>query len=229
MIFPLTKEPVFPDPRQADADGLLAYGGDLNPGRLLAAYSEGIFPWPQGENQSLFWFSPDPRVVLIPHQIHIGRSLKKLLKKSPFEIRCDTVFAEVIQACAEAKRKENDGTWINSEMIRAYCRLHALGFAHSVEAWKSGKLVGGLYGVSLGAAFFGESLFTHCDNASKIALVALLQQLHHWNFHFVDCQMRTNLVSALGAVDWKREDFLSALKKALTLPTRRGPWPAQLL
>ncbi len=229
MIFPLGKEPVFPDPRNADADGLLAYGGDLNPERLLRAYSEGIFPWPQSEAGLLLWFSPDPRVILRPNQVHIGRSLKKILKKAPFEIRCDTVFERVIQSCAEAKRKEGEGTWITGEMISAYCRLHALGFAHSVEAWQDGKLAGGLYGVSLGAAFFGESLFTRADNASKVALVTLLSQLHRWDFHFVDCQMRTNLVDALGAVDWNRETFLSALKKALDLPARRGPWPSPIV
>ncbi len=229
MIFPLEKSPIFPDPRKANAEGLLAYGGDLNPERLLSAYYEGIFPWPQRENDPLLWFSPDPRVVLIPSQIHIGRSLKKYLKKSPFEIRCDTAFLDVIQACAKAKRKDGEGTWITPEMLSAYCRLHVLGFAHSVEAWQDGTLVGGLYGVSLGAVFFGESLFTHSDNASKIALVTLISQLRLWDFHFVDCQMRTNLVDTLGAVDWKRNVFLSALKKALTRPTRRGLWPAKLL
>ncbi len=228
MIFPFEKSPLFPDPRQADAEGLVAYGGDLSPERLLSAYSQGIFPWPQEKNDPLFWFSPDPRVVLLPHQIHIGRSLKKILKKAPFEIRCDTAFEAVMQACAKAKRKEDEGTWIIPKMIPAYCRLHRLGFAHSVEAWQDGTLVGGLYGISLGAAFFGESLFTQVSNASKIALVTLLHQLQHWNFHFVDCQMRTNLVDSLGAIDWEREFFLDALKKALEVPTRRGPWPSPI-
>lgn len=228
MIFPLTKEPVFPDPRKADAEGLLAYGGDLSPKRLLAAYSEGIFPWPQGENDPLLWFSPDPRVILLPHQFHIARSLKKLLKKAPFEMRCDTAFEAVVRACASMKRKEGESTWITPGMLSAYCHLHTLGFAHSLEAWQAGKLVGGLYGISLGAAFFGESLFTHTDNASKIALVTLLHQLQRWGFHFVDCQMRTHLVDSLGAIDWEREFFLAALKKALALPTRRGPWPSAI-
>jgi len=229
MFFPLTKQPVFPDPRKADAEGLVAYGGDLSPARLLAAYSEGIFPWPHTEVDTLLWFSPNPRVVLLPDKVHIGRSTKRVIKKAPFEIRCDTVFEDVVRACAKAKRKAGEGTWITAEMREAYCRLHTLGFAHSVEAWQAGELMGGLYGVSLGAAFFGESLFTRCDNASKIALVALLHQLRQWDFHFVDCQMRTNLVDALGAIDWEREDFLNALKKALALPTRRGQWPARLI
>lgn len=222
------KRLVFPDPNDADEDGLLAYGGDLSPERLLSAYSEGIFPWPHGDDYPLLWFSPNPRTVLLPEHIHIGRTLKKVIKKQLFEVRLDTAFGEVIHACASVRRKEETGTWITEEMIAAYGRLHALGYAHSAEAWQNNELVGGLYGISLGAAFFGESLFTLRDNASKVVLVTLLSQLRKWRFHFVDCQMRTDLMGQLGAVDWVRKRFLSELKKALCVPTRQGLWQIDL-
>ncbi len=224
MYYALNKQAVFPDPNEADEDGLLAYGGDLSPERLLRAYSEGIFPWPHGDDTPLLWFSPDPRTVLLPEHIHIGRSLKKILKKQLFEVHLDTAFEQVVHACASVKRKEEAGTWITDEIMEGYCRLHTLGYAHSAEAWQDNELVGGLYGVSLGAAFFGESLFTLRNNASKVVLVTLLSQLQKWRFHFVDCQMRTNLMGQLGAVDWERKRFLSELKKAMRVSTRQGMW-----
>lgn len=227
MIFRLGKEPAFPNPEEADESGLLAYGGDLSPERLLAAYAQGIFPWPHGEEWPLLWFSPDPRTVLLPHRYHLGAGLRKLMRRQAFDLRFDTAFDEVIASCAAAKRKENTGTWISAEMIAAYRRLHRLGYAHSVETWQNKALVGGLYGVSLGAAFFGESMFTRCDNASKVAMITLLEHLHRWGFHFVDCQMHSALVGRLGAVQWDRATFLSALKKALALPTRKGSWTSR--
>ncbi len=224
MIFPLGKGPIFPNPDEADENGLLAYGGDLSPERLLTAYSQGIFPWPHGEEWPLLWFSPDPRTVLFPDHYRLGRTLIKMMKKHPFELRFDTAFEQVITSCATTKRKDNPGTWITPEIITAYCHLHQLGYAHSVETWQNNTLVGGLYGISLGAAFFGESMFSACDNASKVAMISLLRHLHQWGFHFIDCQMHSELVARLGAVAWDRTTFLSALKKALEMPTRRGKW-----
>lgn len=215
---------LFPDPRTADADGLVAYGGDLHPDRVLAAYAQGIFPWPHDARWPLLWFSPDPRVVLLPAQLHVSHSLRKTLHKQTFTVRYDTAFADVIRHCAEVPRPGQHGTWITGQMIDAYCTLHTLGFAHSVEAWWEETLVGGLYGISLGAAFFGESMFARRPNASKVALVSLARQLHAWEFHFIDCQMPTPHLSSLGAVPWRRTDFLQALARALELPTRRGPW-----
>ncbi|MGE3536710.1 MAG: leucyl/phenylalanyl-tRNA--protein transferase [Candidatus Tectimicrobiota bacterium] len=214
----------FPDPNLADADGLVAYGGDLHPQRLLAAYAQGIFPWPHREDWPMLWFSPDPRLVLLPEALHISRSLHKTLKRGTFEVRCDTAFAQVMQACAETPRPGQEGTWITAPMRQAYGELHRLGFAHSIESWADGTLVGGLYGVSLGAAFFGESMFAWRPDASKVAFVRLVQCLQSWGFHFVDCQVHTPHMAHLGAVLWPRRRFLQALDKALQLPTRQGAW-----
>ena len=225
-IYRLTRQIEFPDPHESDADGLLAYGGDLSPRRLLVAYANGIFPWPHQEDWPLLWFSPDPRVVLQPAALHVSRSLRKTLKKGMFEVRFDTAFERVIRACATTKRPAQTGTWITADMISAYCALYNLGLAHSVESWSDGELVGGLYGVSLGAVFFGESMFTYRSDASKVAFVQLVLQLHAWDFHFLDCQVYTDNVSRFGAVEWSRERFLQALDKALRFPTRRGRWEA---
>jgi leucyl/phenylalanyl-tRNA--protein transferase len=214
----------FPDPQQADAEGLVAYGGDLSPQRLLAAYAQGIFPWPYNARWPMLWFSPDPRMVLLPASLHVSRSLQKTLNKGSFEVRLDTAFAQVIRHCATAPRPGQKGTWITRGMVRAYGVLHDLGFAHSAEAWVDGELVGGLYGVSLGAAFFGESMFAHRPDASKVAFVLLVQQLQAWGFHLVDCQVYTEHLARFGAVQWPRQRFLRQLAEALQVPTRRGPW-----
>jgi leucyl/phenylalanyl-tRNA--protein transferase len=214
----------FPDPRKADAEGLVAYGGDLNPQRVLAAYAQGIFPWPYDAASPLLWFSPDPRMVLRPADLHVSRSLRGTINKQLFDVRFDTAFAEVILHCATVRRSGQKGTWITDEMIRAYIRLHEMGFAHSAEAWREGKLVGGLYGVSLGAAFFGESMFAEQPNASKVAFVHLVKQLHAWEFQLFDCQVHTEHVARLGATPWPRTRFLKTLEKALEQPTRKGPW-----
>jgi leucyl/phenylalanyl-tRNA--protein transferase len=214
----------FPDPNQADADGLVAYGGDLHPQRLLAAYAQGIFPWPYDANWPLLWFSPDPRMVLLPAALHTSRSLQKTLKKQRFAVRFDTAFAQVVRLCATTPRPRQRGTWITADMVQAYCVLHELGFAHSAETWADGELVGGLYGVSLGAAFFGESMFAQRPDASKVAFVQLVRQLQAWDFHLVDCQMYTDHLASFGAVLWPRQRFLQALAKALQVPTRRGRW-----
>jgi leucyl/phenylalanyl-tRNA--protein transferase len=214
----------FPDPRKADAEGLIAYGGDLAPQRVLAAYAQGIFPWPYDASSPLLWFSPDPRMVLRPAELHISRSLQRTINKRLFDVRFDTAFAEVITQCATVKRPGQKGTWITDAMIRAYIRLHEMGFAHSAEAWSEGKLAGGLYGVSLGAAFFGESMFAKRPDASKVAFVHLVRQLQAWDFQLFDCQVHTEHVARLGATPWPRTRFLKTLEKALEQPTRKGPW-----
>jgi leucyl/phenylalanyl-tRNA--protein transferase len=163
-------------------------------------------------------------MVLLPAALHVSQSLNKILKKKPFEIRFDTAFAQVIHACAHTPRPGQAGTWITSAMVEAYCRLHALGLAHSAEAWLDGTLVGGLYGVSLGAAFFGESMFARCPDASKVAFVHLVQHLRAWQFQVIDCQVYTEHLARFGAVLWPREDFLQALARALQAPTRCGVW-----
>jgi leucyl/phenylalanyl-tRNA--protein transferase len=214
---------VFPPPEEAEPSGLLAVGGDLSPQRLLLAYSSGIFPWPH-VGMPLPWFSPDPRWVIEPAQLHVPRRLERSLRARRFDVRLDTAFARVIRACAAAPRSGQDGTWITRDMIAAYERLHELGFAHSAEAWREDELVGGLYGVSLGACFFGESMFTAVSDASKTALVTLLRQLEVWGFALFDCQTHTEHVERLGARPWRRADFLAALARHLERPTRRGRW-----
>ncbi len=212
----------FPDPSEATRDGLLAVGGDLSAGRLLSAYTSGIFPWYQED--PILWFSPDPRMVLAPTRLHVSRSLGRTVARGPFRLTMDTAFERVMRACADAPRPGQDGTWINEDMIAAYVELHRLGLAHSVEAWRDDELVGGLYGVSLGAAFFGESMFARARDASKVAFVRLVEQLVAWEFALVDCQVHTAHLERFGAEMWPRERFLSALADALERPTRVGTW-----
>jgi leucyl/phenylalanyl-tRNA--protein transferase len=213
----------FPPVSRAGEDGLLAIGGTLSPERLLVAYANGIFPWPSSKRAPIPWFCPSPRTVLIPGQIRVNRSLQRAVRRAPFTVTYDRAFPEVISACARVPRPEK-GTWITPAMIEAYIHLHELGFAHSVETWNDTALVGGMYGVSLGAAFFGESMFTLESDASKIALYTLLLQLDAWQFRFLDCQMTTPHVLSLGAVEWSQEHFQSQLRDALAEDTKRGPW-----
>ncbi len=220
----LIHEFTFPDPQETDAQGLVAWGGSLEPRRVLAAYAQGIFPWPYDSDSPVLWFSPDPRMVLRPAELHVSRSLQKTITKRLYEVRYDTAFAEVIRRCATVRRPGQRSTWITREMIRAYDRLHEMGFAHSAEAWSEGKLVGGLYGVSLGAAFFGESMFTQRPNASKVAFVQLVRQLQAWEFQLVDCQVYTEHLARFGAIPWPRARFLDTLAKTLTAHTHQGPW-----
>jgi len=191
-------------------DGLLAAGGDLSAHRLLQAYRNGIFPWFNPEDPILWW-SPDPRMVLIPDQIKISRSIAKILRNSKYEIRCDSSFEKVMLACAEP-RKDHVGTWISHDMIVAYTALHRSGYAHSVETWQDGKLVGGLYGISIGRMFYGESMFSLVSNASKISLVHLVKQLERWQFGMIDCQMSTPHLSSLGAREIPRAEFIAKLQ-----------------
>lgn len=221
-VYRLGPEVGFPDPRLAEPDGLLAVGGDLAPERLLAAYGLGIFPW--YERPPILWFSPDPRMVLRPGELHVPRRLRRLLRARPFELSLDRAFGEVIRACATVPRREGRGTWITPEMIDAYERLHELGFAHSVEVWCAGELVGGLYGVALGGAFCAESMFRRRSEASKVALVTLVEQLARWGFELFDAQLPVAHLERWGASAWPRERFLAALAAARERPTRRGRW-----
>jgi leucyl/phenylalanyl-tRNA--protein transferase len=222
-IYLLTDALSFPPPQGASEEGIVAVGGDLSVPRLLLAYRQGIFPWPVAE-MPLLWFSPDPRWVLLPGRVHLSRSLRRRLRQEPYQVTADRVFPEVIRECAEIPRPHQDGTWITDEVRRAYVELHRAGYAHSVEAWREGRLVGGLYGVSVGRAFFGESMFTRLPDASKIALVTLLGNLAAWNFAFLDCQIESEHVVRLGAVPWPRTRFLRVLREAVAAPTREGPW-----
>lgn len=226
-VYLLTKDLIFPPPEGASREGVVAVGGDLSPERLLLAYAQGIFPWPS-EGMPLLWFSPDPRFVLDPRHAHVARSLRKRAKKGGFEIRCDTAFREVMLGCQRAYRPGQSGTWITDEMIDGYVKLHALGYAHSIECWMDERLVGGLYGVSLGRAFFGESMFAEVPDASKLAFATLLGNLVHWGFELVDCQVRTEHLARFGAIDVRRRAFLASLRKALEAPTRKGPWRFEL-
>ncbi|RME67204.1 MAG: leucyl/phenylalanyl-tRNA--protein transferase [Nitrospirae bacterium] len=213
----------FPPPEYAEEDGLLAVGGDLRVERLLKAYKEGIFPW-YSEGSPILWWSPNPRPVIFPERIKISRSLRQKIKKDIFQVTMDRAFERVILLCREVHLAKDGDTWLTHEMIDAYVRLHSEGYAHSVETWMDGRLVGGLYGVSLGAAFFGESMFTTVSDASKVALVALTAQCKLWGFHFIDAQVRTEHIMRFGAVELPRSEFLMLLKKALNFPTKRGRW-----
>lgn len=222
-IYRLSREPIFPPATAADPTGLLAVGGDLSSERLLEAYRSGIFPW-YSDDQPILWWSPDPRTVLELDEFRLSRSLRKTIKRNIFTVTFDQAFAEVIQACANVARKTQSGTWITDEMQEAYMHLHGLGYAHSVETWVGEQLAGGLYGVSLGKAFFGESMFHFKTDASKVALAALVQQLTEWEFHFIDAQMTTEHLLSLGAKEISRRIFLKRLKEALKYPTKRGHW-----
>ena len=214
-VFRLTDELIFPHPSLADPGGLLAVGGDLSPGRLLLAYCQGIFPW-YSDPSPILWWSPDPRLILFPDEIKISRSLRRVVKKQVFTITIDRAFGEVIRACARVR----DETWITSEMIDAYLTLHELGYAHSFETWYEGSLVGGLYGVALGRAFFGESMFSVMSDASKVALVHLVNFVAGLGFEFIDCQMATAHLKRLGAREIPRREFLDRLRR---VQDGRGP------
>ena len=223
MIYRLFEEPVFPDPEEAEPDGLLAVGGDLSPQRLLTAYASGIFPW-YCEDSPILWWSTNPRLVLLPGSFHLPRSLRRVLNRGEFSFTMDERFGDVIRACATAPRPGQDGTWIVEEMVEAYTLLHRLGYAHSVEAWKDGELAGGLYGVSLGSAFFGESMFYRVPDASKAAFAVLVRQLFGWGFSLIDCQQTTHHLLRFGAREMQRFRFLAALRRAMDEPTREGRW-----
>lgn len=222
-VFQLADELVFPPPDLAEDSGLLAVGGDLSESRLLLAYASGIFPW-YSENNPILWWSPDPRLVLFPDEMKISRSLRQIIKKDIFSVTLDTAFESVIRSCADVHKKGNGETWITDEMIDAYVRLHHSGCAHSVESWFGGELAGGLYGVAIGSAFFGESMFTIKSNASKVAFAALVRHLVKCDFKLIDCQVRTKHLLSLGAREIPRSEFLNILKSCLSAPTTKGTW-----
>jgi len=213
----------FPPVEQAlrEPDGLLAFGGDLSPERLLRAYRRGIFPW-YGEGQPILWWSPDPRSVLYPSRLKVSRSLNKVLRKKRYQITADRAFAEVIAACA-APRRDGLGTWLGPEMIEGYCRLYEMGHAHSVESWYEGELVGGLYGLAVGRVFFGESMFSRRSDASKAAFVALVRHLCRWDYVLIDCQVASDHLNSLGAEPILRRDFIEVLDLHCDA---RGRWEA---
>ncbi|OGP60967.1 MAG: leucyl/phenylalanyl-tRNA--protein transferase [Deltaproteobacteria bacterium RBG_13_49_15] len=222
-VFLLSDEIVFPSPLFAGENGLLAIGGDLSMERLLLAYRMGIFPW-YSENEPILWWSPDPRLVLFPSRIHISRNLRRVLKKRMFQITMDSDFRGVITSCSRIRLEKGQETWIDRKMIEAYCALHEAGYAHSVEIRKDGQLCGGLYGVSLGGCFFGESMFSRIGNASKIALACLVQYLTTKSFIMIDCQTTTRHLVRMGAQHVPRSLFLSLLQKAMDLPNITSKW-----
>jgi leucyl/phenylalanyl-tRNA--protein transferase len=223
VIFRLDQRLLFPPPELAEESGLLAVGGDLRPERLVLAYGMAIFPW-YSEGQPILWHSPDPRMVLLGPELQVGRSLAKTMRRGTYTVRFDTAFRAVVEACAGVPRPGQDGTWITDAMVDAYVELHRRGVAHSAEAWKDGELQGGLYGVSLGGAFFGESMFARAPDASKVAFVTLVRQLAGWGIELVDCQVHTDHLERFGATEWPRTRFLKVLAEALKKPTRLGPW-----
>ncbi|MCK5204815.1 MAG: leucyl/phenylalanyl-tRNA--protein transferase [Desulfobacterales bacterium] len=222
-VYLLSDNLIFPSPQLAPQEGLLAVGGDLSQERLLLAYRMGIFPW-YSKDEPIMWWSPDPRLVLYPSELKVSKSLKKTIKKRLFQVTVDQAFESVIKACAQSRTRMQEGTWIVNDMIAAYCNLHESGLAHSVETWQAGKLTGGLYGVSLGKCFFGESMFTRTSNASKVAFVALVEHLKALNFNLIDCQVTTAHLLSFGAREIPRTRFLKELEKSLESTTIKNKW-----
>ena len=212
-LFRLSKKLDFPPAWLARSDGLLCIGGDLSPRRLVLAYENGIFPW-FSENEPILWWSPDPRLVLFPKDIKISKSLNKKIKKKIFDITIDRAFDQTIRSCSRRKKKY-EGTWLVDEMIEAYTTLYTLGYAHSIETWRDNKLVGGLYGVCLGKSFFGESMFSFESDASKIALVMLANHLEKYSFDLIDCQVKTNHLLNMGAIEISRNAFLDIIHQSI--------------
>jgi leucyl/phenylalanyl-tRNA--protein transferase len=213
----------FPDPRTADEDGLVGAGGNLSPGMLLSAYRQGLFPW-FSRDGAPYWFSPDPRFILIPSELHVGETLRKVLRRQIYVVTYDRAFADVMSACAESPRPNQPGTWITADFLEGYGELHRLGFAHSVEVWHGKNLVGGLYGLLLGKIFFGESMFSREDNASKVGFVTLVRHLVETRgLELIDCQAPTAYLASFGAKEVSREWFLGRLRALAEFPGQRGP------
>jgi leucyl/phenylalanyl-tRNA--protein transferase len=212
-LFALDNELLFPPAHLAEPDGLLAIGGDLSPERLLLAYRSGIFPWYEGEH--ILWWCPDPRFVLFPAELKLGKTIRPLLKKNEFEFTTNKAFASVIHHCKETKRPGQEGTWITDEVEKAYCKLHELGYAHSAEVWQDSELVGGLYGIKLGKVFFGESMFSKVSNASRFAFIKYVQQLKEEGIELVDCQVYTEYLESFGARMIDRKEFSKLLTQLI--------------
>lgn len=222
-IYLLNEKLIFPNPENSDSSGLIAVGGDLSIERLLLAYRKGIFPW-YSEGDPILWFSPDPRLIFYPSQFTPSKSLQKVIKTSKFDVKFDQSFETIIKNCAEVNRIGQTGTWITEGMIDSYIKLHEEGYAHSVETYFESELVGGLYGVSLGGAFFGESMFHKVSNASKVAFYYLMKKCKKWNFDFIDSQVSTDHMKAMGAKEISRTEFLKILSKTLDKETKKGKW-----
>ncbi|KJU83969.1 leucyl/phenylalanyl-tRNA--protein transferase [Candidatus Magnetobacterium bavaricum] len=222
-VFVLTEECVFPSPELARGDGLLAIGGDLSMDRLLVAYRQGIFPW-YGPDSPILWWAPDPRIVLIPQDINISRSLRQTIKKGLFKVTTDRAFRQVITNCSMNRKIDGGDTWLTKEMIEAYVKLHEAGFAHSIESWHDGELAGGLYGVVMGGVFFGESMFFKKSNASKVAFATIVQKLIEWGFVLIDCQVATSYLMSFGATHMPRKDFMRMIKSAIRIKTSYESW-----
>ncbi len=222
-IFALSDKYTFPPAHLAEKEGLLAIGGDLEPERILTAYKNGIFPW-YSEDEPILWWSPNPRLVLFPEELKISKSLRKVINKEKFTITMDLAFKDVVKACAQVRLQKDEGTWITDEMINAYSKLHTMGYAHSVEAWQEDRLVGGLYGLSLGKCFFGESMFSTVSNASKVAFAQFVAHLISLDFDLIDCQVKTDHLVRFGAREIPRKKFLDQLERSLRHPTLKGPW-----
>ena len=220
-VFRLSDELIFPDPRWATQEGLLAIGGNLSPERLVLAYRLGIFRW-YGEGEPILWWSPDPRCVLFPQEVYVSRRLARVIRQRRFHLTCNQAFAGVVNACADVRVQNGEETWLTAEMREAFKKLHGLGFAHSVEAWEDGELVGGLYGVALGKFFFGESMFHHQTNASKVVLAQLLRYLGREGFLLLDCQVPNPHLTSMGARGIPRHDFLELLDRGGLGPDGRA-------
>jgi leucyl/phenylalanyl-tRNA--protein transferase len=222
-VFQLTDKLTFPPAELAEKNGLLAIGGDLSPERLLLAYRNGIFPW-YSEGDPILWWSPSPRLVIFPNEFKIPKRLSRLMRQKSFTVTMDLAFRQIITACARTDNRQEKGTWITYDMLEAYCTLHDMGYAHSVECWLDSELAGGLYGISLGGIFFGESMFSKQPNSSKIALVHLMQKLQEWNFDLIDCQMRTEHLMQFGAREIPGNHFQKLLGNNIARPDQKGKW-----
>ncbi|WP_038029208.1 leucyl/phenylalanyl-tRNA--protein transferase [Thermonema rossianum] len=219
----LGKALYFPPVEEASEEGIVAIGGDLSHERLLLAYRSGIFPW-YNPGEPIIWWSPDPRFVLYPAKLKVSKSSRQILKKRIFEVTYDKDFVSVITHCQQVPRKGQHGTWITEEMKQAYIHMHRLGYAHSVEVWQAGQLVGGLYGLSMGRVFFGESMFSLVSNASKVGFITLCRTLEAEGFHLIDCQVYTQYLESLGAELIPRRQFIEELQTALAMPSITGNW-----
>jgi leucyl/phenylalanyl-tRNA--protein transferase len=222
-VYLLSDDYIFPPIHLAEPDGLLAIGGDLSPERLIKAYASGIFPW-FAPGDPILWYSPNPRLVLFPEAFKLSHSLRQVIRSGKFRVCFDQDFQAVIRNCATRPRPGQEGTWITEEMESAYIQLHHMGVAHSVEVYLEDQLAGGLYGLSLGKAFFGESMFWCVRDASKVALYFLVRQLIRWDFHLIDAQQSTSHLISLGAIELPRKEFLRRLKKSLIIPGHIGKW-----
>ncbi|SFV54433.1 Leucyl/phenylalanyl-tRNA--protein transferase [hydrothermal vent metagenome] len=222
-IPPLGSSYIFPNPRYSADEGLLAFGGDLSPNRILTAYRKGIFPW-FSEDDPILWWSPNPRMVLYPEEFKVNKSFKRFLRQERYKIKFDNAFEDVINYCSSVERDGQNGTWLLDDMKNAYIELYKMGFAHSIEVYEDDVLVGGLYGLSMGRVFFGESMFSLKSNASKVAFKALSDVLNSRGYDFIDCQVKNDYLAQMGAKNISRDRFLDELEESLSRSSELGSW-----